>query len=277
MNKKSSEIEENSAEVLATSLGWLARSRQVVSSFWGSILFYTKLPLPSWFPIEFDRIARWCPVIGLLLGGILGAIDWFLTALGFPPLVRSVGIVALGVGLTGGLHLDGVSDTADGLAVTDPNRRLAVMKDSATGAFGVMAITLIVLLKSAALSELTTNRGLALMLAMGWGRWGQVAAIAFYPYLRSEGKGALHRETFKFPQDLLLGLFFLVLFSASWMYWQPQYWLVILVITFLSAAIALLTGWWFNRQFGGQTGDTYGAIVEWSETLILCSLTAWFN
>ncbi|MEB3312324.1 MAG: adenosylcobinamide-GDP ribazoletransferase [Snowella sp.] len=246
-------------------------------SFWGSILFYTKLPLPSWFPIEFDRIARWCPVIGLILGASLGGIDWGLTFLGFPPLVRSVSIVALGVSLTGGLHLDGVSDTADGLAVTDPARRLAVMKESTTGAFGVMAIALILLLKSAALSELMTNRGLVLMLAMGWARWGQVAAITFYPYLRSEGKGALHRETFKFPQDLLLGLFFLVLFSAVWIYWQPQQWLVILITTLLSAAIALLTGWWFNRQFGGQTGDTYGAIVEWSEALILCSLTIWFS
>lgn len=277
MNNQSSGIEENSAEDSLTSRGWLARSRQAVQSFLGSILFYTKLPLPSWVPIKFDRIVRWCPGIGLLLGGILGGIDWLLMGLGFPPLVRSVGIVALGVCLTGGLHLDGVSDTADGLAVTDPERRLAVMKDSVTGAFGVMAIALILLLKSAALSELTTNRGLGVMLAMGWGRWGQVAAIAFYPYLRSEGKGALHTATFKSPQDLLLGLFFLLLFSAGWIYWQPQQWLAILVITFFSAAIALLTGWWFNRQFGGQTGDTYGAIVEWSEALILCSLTAWFS
>jgi adenosylcobinamide-GDP ribazoletransferase len=204
-------------------------------------------------------------------------IDWGLGGLGFPNLVRSILIVAIAVGLTGGLHLDGVSDTADGLAVTDPERRLLVMKDSLTGAFGVMAIALVLLLKFAALSELGSERGFCLMVAMGWGRWGQVAAIAFYPYLRAEGKGAFHRETFKFPQDLLFGLFFLLLFSSGFILWQPQSWLLTLQSTLLGLAIALLTGWWFAKQLGGHTGDSYGAIVEWTEALILCGLTIWFN
>lgn len=247
------------------------------ASFLGAIIFYTCIPLPASWPIRFDRIARWCPFIGLILGAILALFDGGLTWLGFPNLVRSILIVSVGVGLTGGLHLDGVSDTADGLAVTDPERRLAVMKDSLTGAFGVIAIALVLLLKFAALSELESDRWFCLMLAMGWGRWGQVAAIAFYPYLRAEGKGALHRETFKSPQDLLLGLFFLLLLSSGYGLIQPEHWLLVIQSTILASAIALLTGWWFAKQLGGQTGDTYGAIVEWSEALILCGLTAWFN
>jgi adenosylcobinamide-GDP ribazoletransferase len=212
-----------------------------------------------------------------MLGASLGLMDWGLICLGFPNLVRSIFIVAIAVGLTGGLHLDGVSDTADGLAVTDPERRLVVMKDSLTGAFGVMAIALVLLLKFAALSELGSARWFCLMVAMGWGRWGQVAAIAFYPYLRAEGKGAFHTATFKFPQDLLLGLFFLILFSLAFTFWQPQFWLLILQSTILGGAIALLTGWWFAKRLGGHTGDSYGAIVEWTEALILCGLTVWFN
>lgn len=256
---------------------WTAKWGSVVSSFGGAMIFYTRIPLPEVWPIQFERIARWCPLIGLMLGASLGLMDWGLIGLGFPNLVRSILIVAIAVGLTGGLHLDGVSDTADGLAVTDPERRLVVMKDSLTGAFGVMAIALVLLLKFAALSELGSERWFCLMVAMGWGRWGQVAAIAFYPYLRAEGKGAFHTETFKFPQDLLLGLFFLLLFSLGFTLWQPQFWLLILQSTFLGAAIALLTGWWFAKQLGGHTGDSYGAIVEWTEALILCGLTVWFN
>ena len=256
---------------------WTAKCGSVVSSFSGAMIFYTRIPLPEVWPIQFERIARWCPLIGLMLGASLGLMDWGLIWLGFPNLVRSIFIVAIAVGLTGGLHLDGVSDTADGLAVTDPERRLVVMKDSLTGAFGVMAIALVLLLKFAALSELGSARWFCLMMAMGWGRWGQVAAIAFYPYLRAEGKGAFHTETFKFPQDLLLGLFFLILFSLGFTLWEPQFWLLTLQSTLLGAAIALLTGWWFAKRLGGHTGDSYGAIVEWTEALILCGLTVWFN
>jgi adenosylcobinamide-GDP ribazoletransferase len=270
-NKNDEELSE------AISPDWTVKWRGLVGSFGGAVIFYTRLPLPAACPIQFERIARWCPLIGLMLGASLGLIDWGLGGLGFPNLVRSSLIVAIAVGLTGGLHLDGVSDTADGLAVTDPERRLLVMKDSLTGAFGVMAIALVLLLKFAALSELGSERGFCLMVAMGWGRWGQVAAIAFYPYLRAEGKGAFHRETFKFPQDLLFGLFFLILFSLGFTVWEPQFWLLTLQSSILGCAIALLTGWWFAKQLGGHTGDSYGAIVEWTEALILCGLTVWFN
>ena len=278
MNNNSSESNQKNRESSqAISPGWGEKWREFADSFGGAVIFYTRLPLPAACPIQFDRIARWCPLIGLMLGASLGLIDWSFGWLGFPNLVRSILIVAIAVGLTGGLHLDGVSDTADGLAVTDPERRLVVMKDSLTGAFGVMAIALVLLLKFAALSELGSARGFSLMIAMGWGRWGQVAAIAFYPYLRAEGKGAFHTATFKFPQDLLLGLFFLLLFSSGFILWQPQSWLLTLQSTLLGFAIALLPGWWFAKQLGGHTGDSYGAIVEWTEALILCGLTVWFN
>lgn len=278
MNNNSSESNQKNRESSqAIFPGWGEKWREFAGSLGGAMIFYTRLPLPAAWPIQFDRIARWCTLIGLMLGASLGLMDWSLGWLGFPNLVRSILIVAIAVGFTGGLHLDGVSDTADGLAVTDPERRLVVMKDSLTGAFGVMAIALVLLLKFAALSELGSERGFCLMLAMGWGRWGQVAAIAFYPYLRAEGKGAFHTATFKFPQDLLLGLFFLILFSLAFTFWQPQFWLLILQSTILGFAIALLTGWWFAKKLGGHTGDSYGAIVEWTEALILCGLTAWFN
>lgn len=278
MNDNPSENNQKKRELSLGIISVFAKKwRGIAGSFCGAIIFYTCIPLPMDWPIEFGRIARWCPLVGLILGASLGLMDEGFDWLGFPNLVRSILIVAIAVGLTGGLHLDGVSDTADGLAVTDPERRLVVMKDSLTGAFGVMAIALVLLLKFAALSELGSERGFCLMVAMGWGRWGQVAAIAFYPYLRAEGKGAFHTATFKFPQDLLLGLFFLLLFSLAFTFWQPQFWLLILQSTILGLAIALLTGWWFAKQLGGHTGDSYGAIVEWTEALVLCGLTVWFN
>ena len=254
----------------------LKRCGLLASSFGSAVLFYTIIPLPSQWTGEFLRIARWIPLIGLFIGGLLGLIDWTLQVLQIPILTRSVLIIATEVVITGGLHLDGAIDTADGLAVTDADKRLEVMRDSLTGAFGAIAVVIILLLKTAALSDITHYRWIALMLAAGWARWGQVMAIAFYPYLRPEGKGALHKENLSFFADITLGLGCLGGYISLLIWLAPQQFWLIMLVTIISSAIALLVGYWFYRQFSGHTGDTYGAVVEWSEALILCALTS-FN
>jgi adenosylcobinamide-GDP ribazoletransferase len=199
------------------------------------------------------------------LGLVLGGLDTVLAWLSWPVLTRSALVVGVWVFLTGGLHLDGVSDTADGLAVTDSDRRLSVMSDSVTGAFGVMAVAMVLLLKIAALSDMTGNRTLALMMATVWGRWGQVMAIALYRYLKPTGKGAFHKTSFRRPIDCCGGILGLGgLGFGGWLGVGSVLW---------GSAIALMAGYWFDRRLGGHTGDTYGAVVEWTEALFLCALT----
>lgn len=246
-------------------------------SFLGAVTFYTTIPFPRSWQLEFQQIARWAPCIGLLLGGLLGLIDMGLGVLGVPGLTRSALIIAFWIALTGGLHLDGAMDAADGLAVGDRDRRLEVMRDSATGAFGVMAAVVVLLLKVAALGDVHSFRPLALMGAAGWGRWGQVAAIAFYPYLRPTGKGAFHKENLRFPQDVCFGLVFLLGFAGFVFWLHPYPWRIGLGIGIIGGAIALLSGFWFYRQLGGHTGDTYGAVVEWTEALSMCVFAGLFN
>ncbi|HEY9665313.1 MAG TPA: adenosylcobinamide-GDP ribazoletransferase [Coleofasciculaceae cyanobacterium] len=246
---------------------------QVLRTLLGAVTFYTSIPLPAGWMLEFRGVARWAPVMGLLIGGILGLADAGLQQLGVPILTRSALIIVAWIALTGGLHLDGVMDTADGLAVQDQQRRLEVMADSATGAFGAMAAVAILLLKTTALTDIETERWLALMTAAGWGRWGQVVAIAFYPYLKPTGKGAFHKEAIRPTQDILLGLVVLLGLSGWSLLLTQGNIGVMLVMAVGGSAIALLTGAWFNRQLGGHTGDTYGAVVEWTEALFLCLLT----
>jgi adenosylcobinamide-GDP ribazoletransferase len=167
-------------------------------------------------------------------------------------------------------------DTADGLAVQDRQRRLEVMADSATGAFGAMAAMAVLLLKTTALSDLEAYRGVALMASAGWGRWGQVVAIAFYPYLKPTGKGAFHKEAIRIPQDILLGFFLLLALCSLPLLYGGAWWLSLGMVVG-GSAIALLTGAYFNRQLSGHTGDTYGAVVEWTEALFLCLLTIFFH
>jgi adenosylcobinamide-GDP ribazoletransferase len=243
------------------------------TSLLAAIAFYTCCPIPANLQLDFARIARWAPLIGVLLGGGLGLIDSGLEWLEMPELIRSSLIVAIWLWWTGGLHLDGAMDTADGLAVQDPDRRLTVMSDSVTGAFGAMVAVIIILLKAAALSAIATEKIWVLMLVAGWSRWGQVLAIALYPYLKAEGKGAFHRQGMKLPQDVLVGMVVLLAVTGFQIYIQPQNWLVLGLRSLAGGGVAVLMGYYFDRKLGGHTGDTYGAVVEWSETLLLCLFT----
>ncbi|MDS3862059.1 adenosylcobinamide-GDP ribazoletransferase [Thermosynechococcaceae cyanobacterium BACA0444] len=239
----------------------------------GAIVFYTTLPLPRSWAIELAGIARWCPWVGLGLGLLLAAINWGLAGLGFTDHLRAVAVVGAWVWFTGGLHLDGAMDTADGLAVLDPSQRLVVMADSRTGAFGVMAAILILGLKVTALAVLAAPGFWALGLVMAWGRWGQVWAIACYPYLKAEGKGAFHKTTCQFPQDFGPGILVLLLVMAYPLTQTLTVWPALLCLFGLGLLVSFGLGAWLDQKLGGHTGDTYGAIVEWTEAILLGCLT----
>jgi adenosylcobinamide-GDP ribazoletransferase len=247
---------------------WLARLA-------GAILFYTRLPLPRWWLPSWDGIAAFAPAIGLGIGGVLACGDWGLHHLGMPPLTRSALLVAVWGWLTAGLHLDGAMDTADGLAVPDGQRRLVVMADSHTGAFGAMVAVAILGLKTAALTDMAVGRSIILLLVPGLGRWGQVMAIACYPYLKATGKGAFHKTSLRLPQDVLLGLVAIALVGGGWAWWHPEQRLLVVSTVATGLLMAIVTGWWVTQRLGGHTGDTYGAVVEWTETLTLCLATIW--
>ncbi|MBP5976128.1 adenosylcobinamide-GDP ribazoletransferase [Brasilonema sp. CT11] len=247
--------------------------KQLLLELYASVIFYTSISLPYVNELNFTRVSRLAPQVGLIIGGILGVFDTGMIFLGVPILTRSVLVVCLWIFMTGGLHLDGAMDTADGLAVGDPKRRLEVMADSATGAFGAMAAIALILMKTAALTDLSKNRWLTLMAACGWGRWGQQLAILRYPYLKPTGKGAFHKQAICSYRDLLPGLLLMIGLSSLQIIFDKQRLFSVLATILAGSAIATFTGAWFNYKLGGHTGDTYGAVVEWTEALFLCVLT----
>jgi adenosylcobinamide-GDP ribazoletransferase len=243
--------------------------RKSLARLIASVMFYTCVPLPASWPVEFDGMTLYAPIVGLMIGLLLGGIWYGLTALGLATALVSAIVVAVWLRITGGLHLDGAMDAADGLGVTDPVRRLAVMSDSRSGAFGVMVGIVIVGLKTVAIASLIQGHLWALIAACTWGRWGQLAAIVRYPYLKPQGKGAFHKAFLTSAWQIVP--LFLVVFGLNFL---PLYLGQVTVagavgMAIGGGAIALAVGAWFNAQFGGQTGDTYGAIVEWTEVLVL--------
>jgi adenosylcobinamide-GDP ribazoletransferase len=240
----------------------------------GALVFYTIIPLPAKWPLEFQRIARWAPWMGLLIGGLLAGLNVLLLQLPLSAFLRGVLVLTAWIVITGGLHLDGVMDTADGLAVPDPERRLAVMSDSRTGAFGVMAAVVLILLKVGAIAQIaSTHACLVLMLVPVWGRWAQFLAIALYPYLKNEGKGAFHRRSLQLPQDLWTSFILLVGIGMTLAAVEPHQWPQHLGGFALGLVWSWAIGAWFYRRLKGMTGDSYGAIVEWTEAATICCLS----
>jgi adenosylcobinamide-GDP ribazoletransferase len=241
--------------------------------FQAALIFYTCLPLNPKGILDFRGIALYAPLIGVLIGSAIASLDFGLGLLKPAPefiYLRSLITILLGLIITGGLHLDGAMDTADGLAVTDPNRRLEVMSDSNTGAFGAIAAIAILLLKIIALAAIKDHRFWILASIWAWARWGQLRAIMAYPYLKAIGKGKFHQENLHHWQVWLVAILLIIgNLAIGWLYHSIYLAVGLIAIGF---SFAWLIGAWFNRQLGGQTGDTYGAIVEWNEALSLVAI-----
>jgi adenosylcobinamide-GDP ribazoletransferase len=237
-----------------------------------ALAFYTLLPMGGG-TLEFRAIARWLPLVGALLGSMLVLVHGLSRQI-FPDVIAAGLTVIAWAALTGGLHLDGWIDVWDGLAIRDPERRFEAMSESTTGAYGVIGAVLLLVMKVLGVSALAHPADpSALFLAPVLGRWGQVIAIGLYPYAKAEGKGAFHRRSMK-PKDygVSVGLLLLVLFPTLYFWgWQT------LVLIGGGVAGAWILSWFFARAFDGQTGDTYGAVVEGTEVLVLLLGTVtWF-
>ncbi len=219
--------------------------------------------LPPWPGLRprFERIARFAPWIGLLLGALQAGLWWSLQT-SVPLLGRVCLVLVAALLLTGGLHMDGAMDTADGLAAGD--RLVEAMRDSRVGASGAQALAVLLLLKAGALASLDAAAPLALMWAAVWGRMAPLLAMAWFPYLHPCGTAGFHRQHWAGllaeARPGLLALVGLTLLSLD--RGCPP-------VGLLGLVPALVVPGWLGRRLGGHSGDTYGACVEWTEALAL--------
>ena len=230
-----------------------------------AIQFMTRLPMPSVAADAEDFAAsiRWFPATGLIVGALVSGAAWAGAAV--DDWVGALAALALWIGVTGALHLDGLADVADaaGAAHKDKARLLAVLHDPHIGSFGVVAIALQLIAKLVLLHALV-ERDALLAIALipfatriaprGWARW--------LPPLH-EGLGARFRHAVR-PIDL--GAWALALVAAA-----------LLLSPSLSVLplVALLWALWLERRIGGISGDGHGAGIEISETALLIAAIIW--
>lgn len=213
---------------------------------------------------DLGTAAIFFPVVGFLLGAILLLADLALKPFS-PAILSSVVLVALLAWLTRALHLDGLADTFDGLgAGGDRARMLRVMDDSRTGAFGVVAVVLLLLLKIHALEVIDAERWRALLVAPALGRWAMVLhgyrSIAAKPGLGSTLIEHLKTKHVVCATLIALILTVAVLRGAG------------IVMMLIVAAFSTAGKNYFHRRLGGVTGDTFGAVGEIGETLVLVGI-----
>lgn len=216
-------------------------------------------------------LAKYLPAVGLLIGGLLVALAVTFAKLSVLPAVASIFLVVAWLVLSGGLHFDGLMDTADGIfSHRSPERMLEIMRDSRVGNFGVLAGVVVLLLKIAGLLSLA-NALPALLLIPAWSRWCESFAIGAFPYARPDGMGKVWHDTMSYPGDLILGALLPLVATA---FCALHFGLVAaLAITGCTIASGIACSFYLSSIVRGHTGDTYGAVVELSEAGALLLLT----
>ncbi|MGH3835368.1 MAG: adenosylcobinamide-GDP ribazoletransferase [Pseudonocardiaceae bacterium] len=229
--------------------------------------------LPVAGPVEVDRtVARralyWAPLVGAGLGVVAVGVLAALSALGTPPLLVGLVVVATLAGLTRGMHLDGLADTADGLGCYGgPQRALAVMRDGSTGPFGVVALVLVLTAQVAALGVLAeTGRLVAVLLAVTAGRvafsW---CARRGVPPARPAGLGALVAGS----QPPAVPVVWSAALLAGGLAAVPgRPWQGALAVA-LAALVVVTISAHTHHRFGGVTGDVLGTANELTTTVVL--------
>jgi adenosylcobinamide-GDP ribazoletransferase len=231
-----------------------------------AISFLTILPVYNKSARE-DEMARslfYYPAVGLLIGLGLSLVAYMgkCLALGW---AGDVLIIVFWIIASGGLHLDGLMDSADGIfSGRERERKLEIMKDSRVGAMGAIALVALILLKISFLGLIPYPlKYWALLIAPALGRTMILFSLSYYPYARTgPGLGKCFGDQVSkmvFPVTM-----FMVLLGA---YFADG--LRAMIVVVITAIIAAFLSSRIARILGGQTGDTYGALCEISETMFL--------
>ena len=242
---------------------WLA---QDAPDFALAIQFLTRLPVPE---VEFSEAAAkrsvgWYPLVGLLVGAVTAGV-FCLAALVVPQVMAALIAAAAGLMLTGALHEDGLADLCDGLGGSrgDPARALAIMRDSAIGAYGALGLGMALALRITALATLPVWAvPVALIVGATVSRASMVRAMSGADYVRPQGAGSAVAGAMA---EAVLQRALITAVAVAVLGWPLLgFWAGICGAMGVAAAHLGLRRIYESR-LGGYTGDCLGAVQIVSE------------
>jgi len=245
--------------------------RYEIQIFFTSLMFYTRIPCPSWVDHSeeyLNRATRYFPLIGWIVGAIV-CLVLYGSNLIFPPAISVILALSTSVLLTGAFHEDGFADVCDGFGGGwTAERILDIMKDSRIGAYGVVGILLLFSLKIFALIELLQFNVWfciqAILLAHVCSRFTAILIMHSHEYARADATSKV-----KPLAKVLLQKDFLI--AALWLipvFLLFQSWLILLVCIPLYLLKRYLASY-FQNWIGGYTGDCLGATQQLAFVFIL--------
>jgi adenosylcobinamide-GDP ribazoletransferase len=238
-------------------------------SFLAAVQFLTSIPIRlkrELVPEQLGQNTLWFPLVGLGIGGILAGLNWVFNLI-LPSSVTNILLIITLVVITGAMHLDGLSDTCDGIAGHKTvQERWKVMRDSRTGAFGVVGIVLILLAQYVALTNVPADKMTPVLLFMPViSRWAMVYAIFAFPYARPTGLGKAYKDATGGLQFTIATIITLGIAGGLHPLFNASGFLLFGGVLVITTALAF----YFKYKFAGLTGDTYGTINEVAEAMAL--------
>lgn len=225
----------------------------------------TRIPFPLQVEVAEEDLGRgnlYFPLIGAIIGVILaGAYCVFLYVFG-EGILAAVLCIGVYLWITGGLHMDGLSDTFDGMGSNRSRERvLEIMKDSRVGVFGVLILVFTLLVQVAAVQRLAWHWAWIVAVPM-LGRYGCVFGNSISTYARTEGMGKYFVTDCTWREWILTSLYI----------WPAAFLLLGLnglVATGIVLGVSWVTTRWVQRRLGGITGDVIGAVIELCQLAVL--------
>jgi adenosylcobinamide-GDP ribazoletransferase len=252
----------------------------MIEPFWTCLRFYTRLPTPAnagaHAPPDFET-AHWAvPLVGALVGAIGGAAASIFLRLGLSSMLAATGAVATMALVTGALHEDGLADFIDGIGGgASADRKLAIMRDSRLGAYGVLTLCLTSMLRVfalAALLQTSACAGAAALIFTGaTSRCAGLLPMGLLSPARADGAGAAAAAPSRRALGAMAGQATLVAVAPLLAGVSPL--LVMLAFLLAYGASVYISGV-AQRQIGGYTGDVLGASQQASEIVMLIALSA---
>lgn len=251
------------------------RAAGLLGQFAAAWTLLSRLPWPFAVPRDMGAIGRgvWAfPIMGALLGALGGGAYWLAREIGLPAFVAATLAIGFLAFATGALHEDGLADTADGFGGgSTREQKLAIMRDSRIGAYGVLALVIVSLLRIGALAAMSGPIGFAaLIAAASLGRGFAALPMSLLPPARADGLGRAAGRAPGFPAclALILAVAAATLVAAGYdLPWRALGYAVtaaffaVLFVTMLAL-----------RHIGGVTGDVLGAAILAGEAAALVAL-----